>query len=121
MVKQTVGVIGLGLMGEVLATRLMAAGFGVRGTDIDPAKNARLTSRGGEAVVSAAGVASCGVIAFAVFSTDQVEAVVGLAKFGEPGPAGLFRGSFELLLGCDVQERQPSWLTAGRPRIGDEA
>src|SRR5215203_6188499 len=76
MAKQTVGVIGLGLMGEVLATRLMAAGFGVRGTDIDPAKNARLTSRGGEAVASAAEVASCGVIALAVFSTDQVEDVV---------------------------------------------
>ena len=45
--EKTVGVIGLGLMGEVLATRLMAAGFAVRGTDIDPAKNARLASRGG--------------------------------------------------------------------------
>ena len=53
--EKTVGVIGLGLMGEVLATRLMAAGFAVRGTDIDPAKNARLASRGGEAVASAAG------------------------------------------------------------------
>ena len=74
--EKTVGVIGLGLMGEVLATRLMAAGFAVRGTDIDPAKNARLASRGGEAVASAAGVASCGVIVLAVFSTDQVEEVV---------------------------------------------
>ena len=63
-------------MGEVLAGRLMAAGFGVRGTDIDPAKNARLAARGGEAVASAAGVASCGVIVLAVFSTDQVEEVV---------------------------------------------
>jgi 3-hydroxyisobutyrate dehydrogenase len=74
--EKTVGVIGLGLMGEVLATRLMAAGFAVRGTDIDPATNARLASRGGEAVASAAGVASCGVIVLAVFSTDQVEEVV---------------------------------------------
>jgi 3-hydroxyisobutyrate dehydrogenase-like beta-hydroxyacid dehydrogenase len=76
MAKETVGVIGLGLMGEVLATRLMAAGFAVRGTDIDPAKNARLAARGGEAVTSASGVASCGVIALAVFNTDQVEEVV---------------------------------------------
>jgi 3-hydroxyisobutyrate dehydrogenase-like beta-hydroxyacid dehydrogenase len=30
--QQTVGVIGLGLMGEVLAGRLMAAGFRVVGT-----------------------------------------------------------------------------------------
>ena len=74
--EKTVGVIGLGLMGEVLATRLMAAGFGVRGTDIDPAKNARLAARGGEAAASAAGVASCTVIALAVFNTDQVEQVI---------------------------------------------
>ncbi|MEI8150942.1 MAG: NAD(P)-dependent oxidoreductase [Hyphomicrobiales bacterium] len=73
---KTVGVIGLGLMGEVLCGRLMAAGFGVVGTDVDPAKNARLGQRGGQAVASAAEVASCGVIALAVFSTDQVEEVV---------------------------------------------
>jgi 2-hydroxy-3-oxopropionate reductase len=76
MRQQTVGVIGLGLMGEVLAGRLMAAGFGVIGTDIDPAKTARLAARRGTAVASAAGLASCGVIALAVFSTDQVEEVV---------------------------------------------
>ena len=39
MARETVGVIGLGLMGEVLAGRLMAAGFGVKGYDIDPAKS----------------------------------------------------------------------------------
>ena len=55
--QQTVGVIGLGLMGEVLAGRLMAAGFGVVGTDIDPAKNERLAARGGKAVAIAAEVA----------------------------------------------------------------
>jgi 3-hydroxyisobutyrate dehydrogenase len=75
MQKQTVGVIGLGLMGEVLAGRLMAAGFGVLGYDIDPAKNARLVARGGRAAASPAEVAVCGVIALAVFSTDQVEDV----------------------------------------------
>ena len=38
MAREMVGVIGLGLMGEVLAGRLMAAGFCVKGYDIDPAK-----------------------------------------------------------------------------------
>jgi 3-hydroxyisobutyrate dehydrogenase-like beta-hydroxyacid dehydrogenase len=75
MAKQTVGVIGLGLMGEVLVGRLTAAGFGVVGYDIDPAKNARLVERGGKAASSPAEVASCAVIALAVFSTDQVEEV----------------------------------------------
>jgi 3-hydroxyisobutyrate dehydrogenase-like beta-hydroxyacid dehydrogenase len=74
--QQTVGVIGLGLMGEVLAGRLVAAGFGVLGHDIDPAKNARLTERGSKAAASPVEVAACGVIALAVFSTDQVEEVV---------------------------------------------
>lgn len=73
--KPTIGVIGLGLMGEVLAVRLMAAGFGVLGYDVDPEKNARLVSRGGRAAASPAGVAACGVIALAVFNTDQVEEV----------------------------------------------
>src|SRR5690348_15316070 len=73
---QTVGVIGFGLMGEVLAGRLIAAGFGVVGTDIDPAKNARIVGLGGRAAASAAEVAACGVVVLAVFSTDQVETVV---------------------------------------------
>ena len=76
MARETVGVIGLGLMGEVLAGRLMAAGFDVKGYDIDPAKNARLVARGGTAAASPAEVAACRVIALAVFSTDQVEEVV---------------------------------------------
>jgi 3-hydroxyisobutyrate dehydrogenase-like beta-hydroxyacid dehydrogenase len=75
MQQQTVGVIGLGLMGEVLAGRLMAAGFGVKGYDIDPAKNARLMAHGGQAAASPGEAAGCTVIALAVFSTDQVEEV----------------------------------------------
>ncbi|MGZ5822114.1 MAG: NAD(P)-dependent oxidoreductase [Croceibacterium sp.] len=76
MARETVGVIGLGLMGEALAGRLTAAGFGVKGYDIDPAQNARLVARGGAAAASPAEVAACRVIALAVFSTDQVEEVV---------------------------------------------
>ncbi|AMN43585.1 NAD(P)-dependent oxidoreductase [Rhodoplanes sp. Z2-YC6860] len=75
MSKKTVGVIGLGLMGEVLAGRLMAARFGVKGYDVDPAKNAKLAARGGQAASSPADVADCDTIALAVFNTDQVEEV----------------------------------------------
>jgi 3-hydroxyisobutyrate dehydrogenase-like beta-hydroxyacid dehydrogenase len=67
--------MGLGLMGEVLAGRLMAAGFVVCGYDIDPAKNARLEAMGGQAA-SAFEVAHCDPVILAVFSTDQVEDVV---------------------------------------------
>jgi len=75
MQKQMVGVVGLGLMGEVLATRLMAAGFDVLGYDVDAARNAKLVTLGGKAAASPAEVAGCGVIALAVFNTDQVEEV----------------------------------------------
>ncbi len=70
-----VGLIGLGLMGEVLAGRLLAAGFAVRGHDIEPAKNARLAAMGGGAAAPA-DVARCDPVILAVFSTDQVEDVV---------------------------------------------
>ena len=74
--KETVGLIGLGLMGEMLAARLMAAGHNVLGYDVDAAKNAKLTAMGGQAATSLGEVARCGTIVLAVFSTDQVEEVV---------------------------------------------
>jgi 3-hydroxyisobutyrate dehydrogenase-like beta-hydroxyacid dehydrogenase len=73
---QTVGVVGLGLMGEVLAGRLMAAGFGVLGYDIDPVRNERLASLGGRVGSSLAEIATCNRIVLAVFNTEQVEEVV---------------------------------------------
>ena len=72
---RTVGLFGLGLMGEVLSDRLMAAGFAVRGRDVDLAKSARLVARGGQAGTPAE-VAACGIVVLAVFNTDQVEDVV---------------------------------------------
>lgn len=76
MKNATVGLVGLGLMGEVLAGRLLKAGFAVIGFDIDPAKNARLAALGGNAAGALAEVAACDRIVLAVFNTDQVEEVV---------------------------------------------
>ena len=70
-----VGVIGLGLMGEVLARRLMAAKFSVAGFDIDAAKDAKLEELGGRATSIADIARSCDPIVLAVFNTDQVEQV----------------------------------------------
>ncbi len=81
-----VGIIGLGLMGEVYARRLMAAGFPVDGFDIDPAKNQRLTQIGGRAGSLADLVRDCDPIILAVFNTDQVEDVVEHALL--PAAAG---------------------------------
>jgi 3-hydroxyisobutyrate dehydrogenase-like beta-hydroxyacid dehydrogenase len=74
---QPVAIIGLGLMGEVFAQRLLNAGIRVTGYDIDPTRRARLAQIGGQPADSVAALAvpsSC--ILLAVFNTDQVEDVV---------------------------------------------
>lgn len=74
---QPVAVVGLGLMGEVFAKRLIDAGFSVTGFDIDPARRARLSALGGAAVDTIAEIAQIAQpILLAVFNTDQVEQVV---------------------------------------------
>ena len=71
-----VGIIGIGLMGEVYARRLASAGFAVIGFDIDAAKSARLAAIGGRAGTLAEVARDCDPIVLALFSTDQVEEVV---------------------------------------------
>src|SRR5688500_14551115 len=81
-----IGIIGLGLMGTAFAQRLAAAGFGVMGYDVDPAKTACMSELGGAAPpeglggTPAASIAAlaqaCNPILVAVFSTEQVEDVV---------------------------------------------
>jgi putative dehydrogenase len=73
---EPVGLIGVGLMGEVYARRLTAAGFPVIGFDIDPAKNQRLVQIGGRSGSLADIARDCDPIVLAVFNTDQVEDVV---------------------------------------------
>ena len=84
--KQPVGVIGVGLMGEVYARRLVAAGFAVIGFDVDPAKNARLANFGAQAGTLADIAQKCEPIVVAVFNTEQVEDVVEHALI--PAAAG---------------------------------
>jgi 3-hydroxyisobutyrate dehydrogenase-like beta-hydroxyacid dehydrogenase len=75
--QDAVGLLGLGLLGEALARRLLDAGFAVMGFDLDPAKNAKLAQLGGRPATSIAAVArSCQTIVLAVLRTDQVEAIV---------------------------------------------
>src|ERR1700733_1448086 len=71
-----VGIIGLGLMGEVYARRLLGGGFSVIGFDIDPAKSQRLAQIGGRTASLADIARDCKPIVLAVFNTDQVEDVV---------------------------------------------
>ena len=72
-----VGVIGIGLLGQAFVHRLRGAGFEVVGFDVDPGKTAKLADLGGHTALSVADLARrCDPIVLAVFSTDQVEAVV---------------------------------------------
>ncbi len=71
-----IGVVGLGLMGEVYVRRLIAAGFSVTGFDVDAAKNAGLELVGAKAGSLADIARNCDPIVLAVFNTDQVEDVV---------------------------------------------
>jgi 3-hydroxyisobutyrate dehydrogenase-like beta-hydroxyacid dehydrogenase len=72
-----VAVVGLGLMGEVYARRLLEAGIPVIGFDIDPTRRTRLAEIGGQPVQSIAELARAArCVLIAVFSTDQVEDVI---------------------------------------------
>jgi 3-hydroxyisobutyrate dehydrogenase-like beta-hydroxyacid dehydrogenase len=72
-----VGVIGIGLLGQAFVHQLRNAGFDVVGFDVDAGKNARLAELGGQVASSVADLAPrCDPLVLAVFSTDQVEAVV---------------------------------------------
>jgi 3-hydroxyisobutyrate dehydrogenase-like beta-hydroxyacid dehydrogenase len=77
MTASPVAIIGLGLMGEVYAKRLIDARIPVTGFDIDPARRARLKDIGGtpaDSIAALAKPARCVLIA--VFDTAQVEDVI---------------------------------------------
>jgi 3-hydroxyisobutyrate dehydrogenase-like beta-hydroxyacid dehydrogenase len=81
--RETVGLIGIGLMGTACAGRLLAAGFSVLGYDVDAAKRAGLERQGGRAAGTIREVAAaCRKVVLAVFETRQVEDVI-------EGPQGL--------------------------------
>lgn len=72
-----VGLIGIGLMGNAFARRLLDVGFDVLGFDIDPAKRDQLKALGGEPAASVADMARrCDRIVLAVLTVSQVEDVL---------------------------------------------
>jgi 3-hydroxyisobutyrate dehydrogenase-like beta-hydroxyacid dehydrogenase len=77
MTQSPIAIIGLGLMGEVYAKRLLDRGFTVTGYDVDPARRARLKEIGGTPADTIDELAkSARAILVAVFSTAQVEDVI---------------------------------------------
>ena len=83
---QPLGVIGLGLIGTSLATRLLQAGFPVAGFDIADDRRANLARLGGTPCATAREVGErCKTIVLAVSHTDQVESVLESADGANPG------------------------------------
>lgn len=74
---ETIGLIGIGLLGTALGERLLAHGFNVIGFDLDPARCRALQSLGGAISRSSDDVfATCRRIVFCLPTTDVVESVL---------------------------------------------
>jgi 3-hydroxyisobutyrate dehydrogenase-like beta-hydroxyacid dehydrogenase len=108
--RTPIGVIGVGLMGEVYARRLIAAGFTVIGYDVEPANNARLANFGAQAGTLADIAQKCEPIVVAVFNTEQVEDVVERALI--PAAAG------KIVLATSTCD--PDRIAALGARVGDK-
>lgn len=84
--QRPIGLIGIGLMGMACVKRLLGAGFGVLGYDVDPGRLVHLQTLGGRAARSIAEIArECDEVVLAVFNTEQVENSI-------EGPGGLLAG-----------------------------
>ncbi|VTU16205.1 2-hydroxy-3-oxopropionate reductase [Variovorax sp. PBL-H6] len=89
VVGGTVGVVGLGLMGQALATRLLAAGTRTAGYDIDPAKRSRLAANGGQACESLAALFDVATdVVLCVFNAAQARDVAQALPQRAPGEGG---------------------------------
>jgi len=76
--KQTVGMIGVGVMGTAFTRNLVKAGFNVVGYDPLPEAMERLRVEGGTAMASPRAVAEAAPVAFlSLPSTDALHAAVG--------------------------------------------
>jgi len=82
MSQQTIGFIGLGTMGEPMATRLVKAGYQVIVSDLNQDAVARLTALGATAESSPAAVASAAEIVCASLPTPDVVKLVTLGSNG---------------------------------------
>ena len=110
--KSNVGLVGLGLVGTALARRLLGAGLGVTGYDIDAARRAALVALGGTAASSVGELAGdCVRIVSAVFNTEQLEDVIE----GKGGVLEVAAGSPRTVL--NVTTSDPDKVAALSARI----
>jgi 3-hydroxyisobutyrate dehydrogenase-like beta-hydroxyacid dehydrogenase len=110
-VSQPVGLVGLGLVGQALARRLLAAGFAVHGFDLRAEACSALAALGGQVQPSAAAVgARCPCVLLAVFDTQDV-----LALLEQPG--GLLADGHVVQAVIDCSTGDPEVLQALAARL----
>ena len=73
-----IGIFGIGLIGNAVATRLISKGYHVSGFDPDPARGAVLEQMGGT-TCDTQGVWDTGCVFSCVFDTDQLESLIANA------------------------------------------
>ena len=74
---ETIGFVGLGVMGGAMAANLLKQGYAVAGYDLDSACNERLAAAGGEVVDGPAAAARRGTVSICmVETTAQAEQVI---------------------------------------------
>src|SRR5579862_4022176 len=77
MSLETVGLVGVGLLGTALAERLVRAGFPVLGYDVNPERCQALVERGGQVAASLGEIGGCcGRVVLSLPETAIVEAVL---------------------------------------------
>jgi 3-hydroxyisobutyrate dehydrogenase-like beta-hydroxyacid dehydrogenase len=107
---ESVGQIGLGIMGGAFAKHLNAAGFDVRGFDIDPDRCAALEALGGRVESSVAAVARAApVLITSLASLPAVEAAFfggdGLLRGAREGTIVIEASTLPLETKLDVRDR----------------
>src|SRR2546421_1240828 len=85
-----VGIVGVGLLGDAIASRLRAAGHAVVGFDVVPATLDRLAARGGTPAKSAGDVARAAEVVCTVLPSLATveEAILGAHGIVAAGRAG---------------------------------
>ena len=95
---ETIGVVGLGVMGSAMAGHLIAAGFEIHGFDIDADKVARFAAMGGTPESSATAVASrSGIVLFSLPTVEALDRVAeDVAKGARPGLIAVEMGTLPI-------------------------
>jgi 3-hydroxyisobutyrate dehydrogenase len=108
--KKLIGIVGLGVMGRGIAANLLAKGYAVVGSDVNPAALEWLRSQGGSAAANASDIAAADVVVSFVVDDRQTEDVL----FGDFGLAATLRKG-SAFVACSTIP--PSYVRALGPRL----